>query len=44
MNMIDSVFTNPIMGFYTGMTFLVLVNILVALLAGTVTRIYDVNF
>lgn len=41
MNLIDSVMTNPLQGFFTGITFLVLVNILVALLAGTVARLYN---
>lgn len=41
MSLIDGVLTNPLQGFFTGITFLVLANILVALLAGTVTRIYD---
>ena len=41
MNLIDEVITNPLVGIYCGITFLVLVNILVALLAGSVMRIYD---
>ena len=41
MNLIDSQMTNPLIGLYCGITFLVLANILVALLASSVTRIYD---
>ena len=41
MNLIDSVLTNPLEGFFTGITFLVLVNILVALLASNVERLHD---
>lgn len=40
MNSIDGELTNPLQGFFTGITFLVLGNILVALLAGTVERLY----
>ena len=41
MNLIDDQLTNPLVGFYIGFTGLLLVNILVALLASTVTRVYE---
>jgi hypothetical protein len=41
MNSIDNKITNPLVGFYIGFTSLVLINVFIALLSATFTRVYE---